>query len=156
MIDYDLTAFVTARHKQGISRADMALFAKVKEKTIVNFENGQRARSFWGRRVIAAYKNIGEFARRKGLDSPDDDEYDDLMKSPKPYERRGPRTDDDERKALHDKTWLRRQIFTIMRDNDIPALTLPASGRHVGFVVTGDQLYELGRVLLLAVGTNVE
>jgi DNA-binding XRE family transcriptional regulator len=67
---YELAALIKARIKADLSQADIAKLAEVTEKTIVNFENGNKARSAWGHRVILAYEKIYDGTGLKAANGP--------------------------------------------------------------------------------------
>jgi transcriptional regulator with XRE-family HTH domain len=153
MIDYDLKAFIAARGKHRLSQADLAKLAKVTEKTIVNFENGQKARSAWGHRVILAYRNIGRGPA--AASTLDDDLADDFMKAQQ-NRRFGPRQNLNAESRSFNGDWLQSQTRAFISDNDLTILERGRTGeRHI--MISKEQLLEFGRLLILAVtGKNVE
>lgn len=171
MSEYNLAEFISARKKHGLSLSEMAEKAGVSEKTIDNFEGGQRPRSHWGHKVLEAYRTLGDFAQVKVPDAPpkkkrgrpkiekalsevqpeeDDDEgYDECMK-PNVGPGRGRRVWRGKIKpdASLDLAWLRLQV-----DRSMKGRGLIADESIVA--VTKDQLVEFGRLVLLAAGRNV-
>jgi transcriptional regulator with XRE-family HTH domain len=165
MIKYDLVAFIAARKKVCLSQADIAKLAKVTEKTIANFENGQRPRSAWGHRVIKAYQSLGwdwEVAEPKEKKGPkpkrkyvrkakaaaaaEDEDDGDPEDSPvmKPPNSR----------PIFDAERLKAVVRAFVADKDLSIHESGRSGaRHI--MVPPDDFYEFGQIILRNAGIRV-
>jgi len=162
---YDLGALIAARKKAGLSLADIAKEAEVKEKTVYNFEKGLKPRSAWGHRLIMAYQEIGgiklapvkerQRQRRVAKTPPpaaDDLDDDGTMK---PWKRDG-KSGGKNIPAFHglNADWLQAQIRAFIADNDLTIVERGRSGQR-SIVMSWDQVFDLGALLLQACGHNV-
>jgi DNA-binding XRE family transcriptional regulator len=162
---YNLAALIAARKKSGLSQADIAKKAEVKEKTVANFEQGKKPRSAWGHRLILAYQEIGGIKlapvkkrqmQRRVARTPrpaaDDLDDDGTMK---PWKRSGKKALANERAYPSlNAEWLQAQIRAFISENDLTIVERGRSGTRT-IVMTHDQVFDLGAVILLACGHNV-
>lgn len=122
---------VRLRRESGLSGAAMARRAGVSYPTLKAFEAGKKIRGMNTAKLIPAYESCKK------------------VEAVLP-----PAGDGDDGKNFHNAEWLRAQVRAFVSDNDLTIVELGRSGMR-SIVMTHDQVFEFGRIILLAVGKNV-
>lgn len=122
----EIQALIDIRHKAGLTQTDIAKRAKVSVSTVSLFEKGRGGHE----RVQSALEEAYHLIETLGISRSD-------------------------RGGALDSSWLRRQTISFLKQNCLGVIEQKQS--HLAhFVLSSEDVYQFGRLILLASGKHVD